>query len=118
VKTIPQIPQEAQASGAKFLKPESLSMKIGDRLSFTIRAAHSTGDYNGKKVYSLPVTNSKTGDGEFPLNKTNMGYLVKKLGDNSDGWLKHTFDAVCIPQKNPNTSAPVLSWTIDIDSIK
>lgn len=115
---MPQVPQEALASGAKFLKPDSLGMKVGDRITFEIRGGHSTGDYNGKKVYSLPVTSGKSGDGEFPLNKTNFGYLTAKLGMNSDTWKGHKYDGVCIPQKNPQTSAPVLSWTIDVDSIK
>ena len=100
------------------MKPTTLGMKIGDRITFTITKSHTQGSYNGKSVFSLPVKSEKTGAGEFPLNKTNMGYLVNKLGGNSDTWVSHTFDGVCIPQKNPQTSQPVLSWTIDTESIK
>lgn len=102
-------------------------MKVGDRVQFTITAPHKSSTFNqntgngqtSKTTYGLPVKSSKTKEGElFPLNKTNFGYLAAKLGMNSDTWTGHIFDGVVIPQKNPNTSAPVLSWTIDVDSIK
>lgn len=71
-----------------------------------------------KPVFSIPVTSKETGEGQHPLNKTNMGYLATVLGDNSDSWANHGFDSVVVPQKNPNTNQQVLSWSIDKDSIK
>ena len=128
--TMPNIPQVALAKGGKFLKPASmgyLPRDIGRRLLFTITAPHEEsqqgeGD-NARTLRSLPVSakDAQTGtatDGLFPLNKTNMGYLVQKLGDNSDTWKGHTFEAVIVNQNNPTTSQQVLSWSLISETIK
>jgi hypothetical protein len=98
-----------------------MGLKVGDRINFTITAPHEesegTGATAGKTLRSLPVK-YKGGEGSFPLNKTNMTYLVRVLGDNSDKWVNATFTAMVLPQNNPSTSGQVLSWTIDADSIK
>ena len=111
---IPQIPDEALATGSNFLKPANLGLKMGDRISFTILGAHT----EAKGIYNLPVTSERTKEGSFPLNKTNMGYVARKLGKNSDSWKDHKFDAIVVPQKNPQTNTPVLSWSVDEDSVK
>lgn len=91
---------------------------MGATITFRVRAPHKTNSYEGKPIYSLPVTSEKTGDGEFPLNKTNMSYLVAALGDNSDKWTGASFDATALPQRNPQTKAQILSWSIIKESIK
>ena len=120
VKTIPTIPKEAQASGANILKPTNYAalQKIGSRVRLRITKPHVVNTVENKNVFSVPVKSDITGEGQLPLNKTNMGYLAQKLGDNSDTWVDHEFEAVVVPQKNPNTGAQVLSWSIDKDSIK
>lgn len=123
---MPQVPQDALATGSNFLKAEAIAqedgsvvrLKLGQRIAFSVTGAHIGSEYNGDKIYNVPVTSKETRDGSFPLNKTNMGYLVEKLGGNSDSWKGHSFDAVVIQQKNPKTQVPVLSWTIDKDTIK
>ena len=128
--TMPQIPQEALAKGGKFLKPSSmgyLPRDIGRRLSFKITGGHEEstqgeGD-KARTLRSLPVSatdalTKSTQEGLFPLNKTNMGYFVQALGDNSDKWIGHTFEAVIINQNNPTTSAQVLSWSVISETIK
>ena len=125
-ENIPVVPEEALATGSNFLKPESIQqkdgstirLKLGQRINFTIQGSHTESTYNNKKIYNVPVTSKETGDGAFPLNKTNMGYLAEKLSKNSDSWKNHSFDGVVLQQKNPQTNAPVLSWTIDKDTIK
>lgn len=122
---MPEIPQEALATGSKFLKPATMNLKVGARVHFTISAPHvesaGTGQQSGKTLRSLPVSYQEGKDrreGSFPLNKTNMSYIAKALGNNSDTWVGASFDAIVLPQNNPNTSQQVLSWTIEIDSIK
>ena len=118
---MPQIPSEALATGGKFLKPSGMGLKVGDRITFTITGPHEESQQGegdkARTLRSLPVK-YKGGEGQFPLNKTNMTYLVRAAGDNSDKWTNVTFSAIVLPQNNPNTSAQVLSWTIDAESIK
>lgn len=64
----------------------------------------------------MPVKYDK-GEGQFPLNKTHLSYLVKALGSNSDTWAGATYEASIIPQNNPQTSKQVLSWTIITETI-
>jgi hypothetical protein len=100
---------------------------IGRRILFDITAPHDESTQgtgaDTKTLRSLPVRATDTvtksvSEGSFPLNKTAMGYLVGVLGNNSDKWVKHSFEAVIVNQNNPSTSQAVLSWSIIQETIK
>ena len=110
------------------MKPASMGFAqrdIGTRVKFTITGAHTEnvqgeGD-KARTLRSMPVSfkyGTSSGEGQFPLNKTALGYLTKGLGMNSDSWVKHGFEAVVINQNNPSTSQQVLAWSIIEDTIK
>lgn len=120
---MPEIPEEALAKGGKFLKPASMGFTpkdIGKRVKFTITAPHSENKQGTNILRSIPVSykeGTNTVEGQFPLNKTALAYLVKALGSNSDKWVKASFEAVVLTQNNPQTSQQVLSWTIVEETI-
>ena len=94
---------------------------IGTRVKFTATGPHEENEQGGKTLRSIPVTykfGTTSGDGKFPLNKTALASLTKVLGNNSDTWPKHSWEAVVINQNNPSTSQQVLAWSIIEDTIK
>lgn len=100
---------------------------IGTRVKFTATSAHEENEQGGKTLRSIAVTYkllteikgiTSEGEGKFPLNKTALASISKKLGTNSDSWVKHGWDAVVINQNNPSTSQQVLAWSVIEDTVK
>jgi hypothetical protein len=111
---MPEIPLGA----GNTLKPSTMNLRIGDRASFEITGTHTVTVLKGAELISIPVrTVGGSWKGSFPLNLTNRRILAEKLGKNSDTYIGAQFDAIVVPQRNPNTNEQVLSWNIDRESI-
>jgi hypothetical protein len=110
----PKIPKESLAGVSNILKPAKLGLGIGDRQTFEVVKPHVVGQQG---LLSLPVKYGNGQEGNFPLNKTHTTMFVEKLGDDSDDWVGATFEAVVVPQNNPQSKTQVLAWSVVRDSI-
>ena len=115
VKTSMKIAKEILESAGNFIKPSAQEppLKLGSIHPFTITADVQ----NNGNLYSVPVRWSK-GEGSYSLNKTALKTMAKVLGDETKDWIGSSYDSMVVPQRNPQTEAQVLSFTILSDSIK
>ena len=115
VKTSMKIAKEILESAGNFIKPSAQEppLKLGSVHAFSIA---EDVQQNGN-LYSVPVTWAK-GSGSYSLNKTALKTIAKVLGDETKEWIGGTFDSMVVPQRNPQTGAQVLSFTVLADSIK
>ena len=110
-----KIAKEILESAGNFIKPSAQEppLKLGSVHAFSIA---EDVQQNGN-LYSVPVTWAK-GSGSYSLNKTALKTIAKVLGDETKEWIGGTFDSMVVPQRNPQTGAQVLSFTVLADSIK
>jgi len=117
-KKMPKLEPSA-TQGKNFLKPDKLGLQVGKIVSFIIKGPHTSNAVSGKQVASVPVqAKDPPVEGDLSLNTTNIRVIVAHLGDDSDKWPQHRFDALVLPVTNPQTGQQTKGWSVIGDSVK